>query len=563
MSEVKENKIQNNISTKKLKEHNQYLENTHRAILNILEDVAESEHNLRKKTMELEKFQQAADASFDYIMIADVNAIILYVNRAAEEMTGYSREEIVGKNFKDLWNCQASKEICDKMWDVIRNEKSPYAGEFKNKRKNGQKYLTSVRISPILDKKRDIKFYVIVERDITEEREVQVRIIRDAQKLQEANALMEQQKERAEGILRFLKSIGDGIIATDLEEKIIFFNEAAEKLTGVSSELAMGKKSSEVLDIFGEKNPEKRFDIIAEALECSGNLCKTTDRFFLKRKNEFRVDISFSIAMIYDTQRKEQGCILSMHDVSEERELEKTKDNFLSVAAHQLRTPLSGIRWNLEMLLNGDVGKLPKEAKEVVHDIDENNLRLVALVNDLLNVSRINMGKSMNLPEQVVVVENITLAIKSLNGFADKNKIKIVFDEKKNSKLKVMIIPRRFVESVGNVISNAVKYSPVEGVVKISVAEKAGNIEIAVTDAGIGIPKKDQSKIFSKFFRAGNATIKDPDGSGLGLNVVKSFIEEAGGTVSFESEEGKGTTFLISLPAYIAKKTMKIVKTIK
>lgn len=369
------------------------------------------------------------------------------------------------------------------------------------------------------------------------------------EELQKANEIIDQQKDRAESILNFLKSIGDGVVATDMDGRIIFVNEAAERLLNVSNNV-YGKKAGDVLEIFREKNAETRYDIIQEVLECKGKICITKDHFFVKNSDGSHTVLSFSTSFIYDTNKIEQGCILVMRDVTEERKLDEAKDNFLSIAAHQLRTPLSGIRWNLEMLLGDDVGKLPKEAHEVVEDINSNTLRLISLVNDLLNVSRINTGKSMDSPAPVAVVENIMKALRNMNGFADKNKVKIIFDEKKNSDLKVMMIPRRFLESVGNIISNAIKYSPAGGNVKISVSEKDGNVEIAVADSGIGIPKKDQEKIFSKFFRSANATIKDPDGSGLGLNVVKSFIEEAGGIVSFESEEGKGTIFFASLPIY-------------
>jgi signal transduction histidine kinase len=242
------------------------------------------------------------------------------------------------------------------------------------------------------------------------------------------------------------------------------------------------------------------------------------------------------------------GVVSVFQDITERYNLEKEKDDFISIAAHQLRTPLSGIRWMIESLLEGDDGELTEEAKKSLEQMYENNQRLVILVNDLLDVSRINMGKSKEEPMLVNVSKTLEEAIEGLKGLAEERGVMISHEKVFALDPKIKIAPRQFFQALENLISNAIKYTPRDGNVKITADFKKDKVIITVSDSGIGIPKNDQENIFRKFFRASNAVLKETEGSGLGLNVVKSFLEGAGGRIWFESQEGKGTTFFIELP---------------
>ena len=371
--------------------------------------------------------------------------------------------------------------------------------------------------------------------------------------LQKANELVEQQKERAESILRFLKSIGDGVVAADLTGKIIFFNEAAEKLTGISNEKAMDENADEVLALYSEKSHKQLCNIIELTLKNKSIPRFPGEHFFIRRKDGSKIAVSFSVSLIADTQKEMQGCILVVRDVTEQRELEKTKDNFLSVAAHQLRTPLSGIRWDLEMLIDGDVGELSEEAKETVKHIDENTQRLVVLVNDLLDVSRINMGKTKEESVPINICKMLNEATEGLAGLIKERGVEVSLNKVCTLNPTVKAPSRHIFQVFENLLSNAVKYTSRGGKVRIVADCKNDKVIISISDNGIGIPQKDQEKLFTKFFRASNAVLKETEGSGLGLNVVKSFVEEAGGEISFKSVEGKGSTFFVTLPAYKEK----------
>jgi PAS domain S-box-containing protein len=526
-----------------LRRQNSFLEDTRRAIFNILEDVSDSEAELKKKTEELEKFQQAVDTSFDHIVIADKNGKLLYANHAAELMTGYSREEIIG-NTPALWGRQMPKEFYETMWRTIKTEKNKYAGELTNKRKDGTKYLSSLRISPIFDAQGEISFFVGIERDITEERQSQLKIVRHAALLENANAFIAAEKERAESILRYLKSIGEGVFATDTRGQIIFMNETAEFMVGKSLE-SVGDTSAHTHFSFVHKahDGDELLDITEITLR-EKRMITFPQNTFLGRADK-HIPISGTCSLIRDEKHSIIGTITVFQDVTKRHELDQMKDSFLSVAAHQLRTPLGGMRWNMELLLDGDLGRLPKKAHESIQQIYENSQRMILLVNDLLNVARIDQNRGHEEKTSVDIAKILFDVVKAMYGEATRRDVKIIFKKTHVSFSPILAPAKHFYEAFQNLISNSIKYNKPGGTVTITLTKKKSNIVIVVADTGIGIPESDQSKIFSKFFRAPNAIHKETEGSGLGLSVVKSYLEEAGASIRFESKENIGTTFFI------------------
>lgn len=246
-------------------------------------------------------------------------------------------------------------------------------------------------------------------------------------------------------------------------------------------------------------------------------------------------------------------------DVTKEKEVDRAKTEFVSLASHQLRTPLSSINWYSEMLLDGDAGKITKEQKKYLQEIYRGNKRMVELVDALLNVSRIEMGTFMVDP----VPMNIAAAAKS--ALADfKKMIKRKNIAVKESYAKdvphMMADPKLMHIIFQNLLSNAIKYTPEHGSVAFTIEMiKKGHVVrgkkmdkemllIKVADTGYGIPKEQQDKIFTKMFRADNVREHDSEGTGLGLYLVKSIVEHVQGNIWFESEEEKGSTFYVVLP---------------
>ena len=528
-----------------LQERNAFLEKTRRAIFNVLEDVSDSEKELEQKTEELEKFQQAVDASFDHIIITDPDGVVFYANHAAELLTGYARHEIIGET-PALWGRQMPRAFYETFWRTIKTEKNGYAGELTNRRKNGTTYLSSLRVAPILDDQGEIKFFVGIERDITEERKSQLKIVRHAAELERANVHIEEQKERAESILRFLKSIGEGVLATDNERRIIFMNEAAELMVGHTLTECQGQLYTEKVSFLHRSHDGSEALHIADFTLREKRTMSFPQNSFLIREDK-EIPLSGTCSLIRDDKQRIIGTITVFQDVTKKHELDQMKDSFLSVAAHQLRTPLGSMRWNMELLLGGDLGRLPKGAKEAVEQIYENSQRMIVLVNDLLNVARIDQEKGREMARSVDLVSMLDDVIRGMYPESRRRGVSLIF-ERTHEAMPVSVPPKHFYEAFQNLLSNAIKYNHKGGSVTLSVIRDVDAFEVRIADTGIGIPHDDQSKIFSKFFRAANAVHKETEGSGLGLSVVKSFLEDAGASIRFESEEGVGTTFFVTIP---------------
>lgn len=227
--------------------------------------------------------------------------------------------------------------------------------------------------------------------------------------------------------------------------------------------------------------------------------------------------------------------------------LDRMKTEFLSVAAHQLRTPLGSMRWTVDMLLAGDLGTVPKSMRTAMVHLGENQQRLVRLVDDLLNVSHIEQGRVKDAPAMIDCGPLVSQVVADQQGEAGKRQVKIEL-KLPSGAVPLFIDPDRLRDVVMNLVSNAIKYNRLGGRVDVELVARNGRVTIGVADTGMGIPKKAKPHLFTKFFRAENAVKSETEGSGLGLFVVKSYVERAGGKIRFSSIEGKGSVFTVTYP---------------
>ena len=228
--------------------------------------------------------------------------------------------------------------------------------------------------------------------------------------------------------------------------------------------------------------------------------------------------------------------------------IENIGSDFVSLASHQLRTPLSAIKWNIEILLKERQGRLTIRQKQYLEEIYRLNERAINLVNDLLDVSRIQEGQ-IHLQYTLIRAEDIIEeVIQSFSSLIKTTKIKVNFEIVNGPLPKILTDAEKLKRVVINLLSNAIKYTPQNKEVHVSVEKKDRYLKVSIADSGVGITKEERKKIFSKFFRSPRIIKIAPDGTGLGLFIAKFLLKAMGGKISFQSRDGMGTTFYFTLP---------------
>jgi PAS domain S-box-containing protein len=375
-------------------------------------------------------------------------------------------------------------------------------------------------------------------------------------KVLERTKSLEMARVKEEAILL---SIGDGLLATDAKRNIILINKTAEKLLGKKSKEVVGRVFSEVIQIEDSKGVPVPLAHHPVNLALTKNTTTTTTIggtiYYYVRKDKTKFPVAITVTPVI-IKGKIIGTIEVFRDITNEKEVDKAKTEFVSLASHQLRTPLSAVNWYTEMLLSGDAGVLNKKQKQYLDEVYRSNQRMVELVNALLDVASLEVGTFIIEPENTDVCKLAENVVSEQKPQIEKRKIRFslicdrdVFFMQTDPKLLRMVIQ--------NILSNSVKYTPEGGKIELSIsfADKK-YVLIKISDTGYGIPKNQHDKIFTKLFRADNVRDKDTDGTGLGLYIVKFIVENSGGKIWFESsvdENKQGTTFYVKLPIGVVK----------
>ncbi|OGJ55814.1 hypothetical protein A2706_02940 [Candidatus Peribacteria bacterium RIFCSPHIGHO2_01_FULL_51_35] len=361
-------------------------------------------------------------------------------------------------------------------------------------------------------------------------------------------------RDRQEQLNAILSSMAEGLIAIDNERRIILMNQAAGILLRTAPPEAAGQEIKQILAIYRDNQPLVYQDLPIEKAIAERDIISIglLDNLSVKAKNGRLFPIAMTIAPLL-AKGEISGAIILFRDITKDREIDQAKTEFVSLASHQLKTPLSAINWYSEMVLEEEVGPLNEKQKEYLKNLYDANRRMVELVNSLLNVSRIDLGAFAVEPSPTDFSAVADEVLTELKPQIDLKKLRL--DKEYDKQVPSINADPKLLRIIfQNLLSNAVKYTAPNGVIGLALKKEGDNILIRVTDTGYGIPAADQGKIFTKLFRADNVRDKEAEGTGLGLYIVKAVVEAGGGRIWFDSLEGRGTSFFITLPLAGMKK---------
>lgn len=340
-----------------------------------------------------------------------------------------------------------------------------------------------------------------------------------------------------------LDSLADSLFVIDRKGRVAFSNRSFEELLGASSAPLLGKTPAELLDLMGEalENPDTvraRWQTLSqqpEGLQVSEIIYRTHKRLCLQ---ETSLPVRSSDGSLL-------GRLFVLQDITRAKEIDQMKSEFLSIASHELRTPMTSIKGSLDLLLGGFVGEMTGETRELLEIAQSGCERLIRLINDILDLSKIEAGRMQLRLQPMSLFDSVQRSARTIKTYADSFNVKVEMDSPQP--LPDALGDRdRIDQVVTNLLGNAVKFSPSGGTVTIQLRERPDMVECAVIDQGPGIPPDQLPRIFGKFQQLEGTPKKG--GTGLGLAIAHALVQEHKGKIWVESKVGEGSRFIFQIP---------------
>ncbi|MDP3310286.1 MAG: ATP-binding protein, partial [Polaromonas sp.] len=353
--------------------------------------------------------------------------------------------------------------------------------------------------------------------------------------------------DRVRASEQHLRDITDTVPAliayVDADQRCRFHNRAYQEAFGLRSEDILGKSMRELMEpAYYEKLRPKVEEVLAGY-----------PVVYERRQRSASGDVRDYVVKYFPRygEGEDEGKVIGFYslatDITELKRIDRLKSEFVSTVSHELRTPLTSIRGSLGLVSGGMAGKLPEPAIKLI-DIAKNNCeRLIRLINDILDIEKIESGKMQLELQPMALLPLLTQAVAANQGYGLANNVSLAL-QCDDPGLQVKVEADRLTQVVTNLLSNALKFSPPGGTVEVHVAKAGLGVRVEVRDHGPGIPEEFRARIFQKFSQADSSDTRQVAGTGLGLNISRAIIERLGGLIGFESEAGAGTTFFFELP---------------
>lgn len=345
-----------------------------------------------------------------------------------------------------------------------------------------------------------------------------------------------------------LDNLEDGIVACDSDGKITLINSALRKIFKINELPQHASQLQEYINFISKDNTP--IDHINSPLSraLNGEYLRGK-KWRIKLQDGTLRNIVIKGKPIINHDGKRLGAVVVINDETERLRMENIKNEFISTVSHELRTPLTSIRGSLGLILGGTTGDLPIKTKNLLEIAHNNCERLIRLINDILDIEKIEAGKMTFIMKVTSIDEILQTALETNQGLSEKYNVPIVLKGETHD-IKVNVDKDRLIQVITNLISNAMKFSPPGSNVTVCADIVQDKIKVAISDQGKGISTKFQKHIFEKFAQADSSSVRQQGGTGLGLSISKAIIERMGGQINFVSSEKVGTTFYFELPIY-------------
>lgn len=360
-------------------------------------------------------------------------------------------------------------------------------------------------------------------------------------------------KSHTEAVIENLTS---GLIEYTSDFTVLRVNRAAEEILAIKREDVVGRKispkdvESSGLQSLAIVSYPALSDVVHKVKSSAADLREGVSINDVVIHHPFEKEIQVITAPIVSSGGDAQkGFIKVVRDVTREHIISRGKSEFISIAAHQLRTPLSGVKWAIRLVVDGDLGLLNAEQRKILQRGYETNEKMITLVNDMLNVARIEDGRFGYKFAKNDIAKTVSLVIDGLRPIAKEKGVILKFEQPTAPIEEFVFDPDKLSLAIQNLTDNAIKYTNAGGQVTVTLSKlDSGMVEFKVSDEGVGVPEPQINQLFSKFFRAKNVIHMQTEGSGLGLFIVKNIITRHGGDIQVKSKEGEGSVFSFTLP---------------